>query len=265
MLRFTDQYPLWIIFAFLVVLFFISDEIGFFLGKRRQQRSRTEEKGLISTFLGASLGLLAFVLAFTFSMAATHHGDRKDLVVEEANAIGTAYLRTKLLPEQPGSAIRDLLREYVDVRVTGAQSGDIDEISKVMAGSEELHEQMWEKVSALSKEGSGPVQVVLFFADSLNDVIDLHSKRITSALRNRIPGTIVLALVFVAVMSMTMMGYHAGLTGVWLLIPRIALILAFASIFLLIIELDRPLKSAIRVNQQAMIDLQTMMDKDRRE
>ncbi len=114
----------------------------------------------------------------------------------------------------------------------------------------------------MAKENSGSIFAGLF-VDSLNKVIDLHSKRITVGIRNRIPMSIGITLYFVAILTMTLMGYQAGLTGIRTLVARFALILAFASVMLLITELDRPGKTIIKVSQQAMIDLQASMDKAR--
>ena len=92
-------------------------------------------------------------------------------------------------------------------------------------------------------------------------MIDLHSIRITAGNRNRIPKSIIVTLYFVAVLTMMLMGNQAGLSGIRTLVARFALILAFASVMLLITELDRPGKTMMKVSQQAMIDLQASMKK----
>jgi hypothetical protein len=257
---YVDQLPLWAVFVGIVCILFGGAEIGFGLGKWQKRRSQVEEEG-INTILGAALGLLAFMLAFSFGMAGSTHAVRKAAVLEEANAIGTAYLRAQLLPEPHSSEIQGLLREYVDVRIKAAQSQDMAVIKEGSARSEELHEELWARSIALSKESSGSIFAGLFFSDSLNDVIDLHSKRFTAGLHNRIPRVIYGALMFIAIMTMTLMGYRTGLVGVRTLIPRFALILAFGSILLLITELDRPLKTRILINQEVMLDLQRTISK----
>lgn len=255
-----DQIPLWAILLITTLILFTAAEIGFQLGKWRKRQSKDDEKAQAGTIMGAALGLLAFILAFTFGMAGSIHNARKSVLQEEANAIGTAYLRAQILPEPSSSKIKRLLKEYVDVRIKGAQSEDF--IKKAITRSEELINDLWVLSVNLAKENPGSIFIGLF-VKSLNDVIDLHSKRLTIALRNRIPMSIEITLYCVAILAMTMMGYQAGLTGVRTLVPRFALILAFASVMLLIVELDRPTKTIINVSQQAMIDLQTSMDKAR--
>jgi hypothetical protein len=94
--------------------------------------------------VGGILGLLAFVLAFTFSMTASQHGLRKQSVLDEASAISTAYLRANLIDEQYGKEIKSLLRDYVDARV-GVNKDNID---AVIAKSLELHRLLWAQVSS---------------------------------------------------------------------------------------------------------------------
>ena len=256
-----DQIPLWAVFLITTLILFTAAEIGFHLGKWRKQRSKDEEKGQTGALMGAALGMLAFLLAFTFGMAGSKQDARKKLVLEEANAIGTAYLRAQILPEPYSSKIKGLLQEYVDVRLKGAQSiKSIDQLKQAIARSEELHNELWALSVSLAKENSGSIFAGLF-VDSLNKVIDLHSKRITAGIRNRIPMSIGITLYFVAILTMTLMGYQAGLTGIRTLVARFALILAFASVMLLITELDRPAKTVLKVSQQTMIDLQASMDK----
>ena len=260
LLEFLDQRPLWAVFACMVCILFGGAEIGFYFGKWQRRRSQVEEKSL-DVILGAALGLLAFMLAFSFGMAGSTNGLRKAVVLEEANAIGTAYLRAQLLPEPHGSEIQNLLREFVDVRIEAPRFQNMGEVKELVARSDELHEELWSRSIALSKENSGSIFAGLFFSDSLNDVIDLHSKRKAAALHNRIPRSIYTSLAFLAVMTMTLMGYRSGLTGIRTLIPRFALILAFGAIMLLITELDRPFRTKLLINQQVMIDLQETMSK----
>ncbi len=211
-----------------------------------------------SATVGATLALLAFTLAFTFAMAASRYDTRKQLVLEEANAIGTTYLRALLLPTLQASEVRELLRRYVDARLeAAAQPG---KRSEALARSEQLHELLWRQAVAAGSAQADSVMTGLFIA-SLNDVIDLHAKRL-AAWRNRIPPTIWLFLYLTAVLGMASMGYHTGLTGSRRTAAVIFLTLAFSGAMALIADLDRPQQGLIRVSQQAMQDLQASMRAD---
>jgi hypothetical protein len=111
-----DALPLWGLFLVIVVLVLFSIEGGHRLGRYRRTRSEQEKDAPVGAMVGSTLGLLAFMLAFTFGMAASRFDTRKSLVLDEANAIGTTYLRAAMLPDRRGE-VRGLLRDYVDARL----------------------------------------------------------------------------------------------------------------------------------------------------
>jgi hypothetical protein len=235
-------------------LFSIAVELGFRVGKFKHDRLEEAQNPQVSTILGASLGLLAFFLAFTFSMAGSRYDDRKKLVLDEVNTIETTYLRAQLLPEHYRTEIRDLLRKYINVRAQ-LQAADWETVRQVIVKSEELHKLLWSKVVKLS-ESSNYSGFTGLFVGSLNDLFDLHGKRVNAALRNRISVSIFLSLYLVAFLTMAMMGYQAGLNGKRAPIASFALILTFAIVMTLITDLERPRQNIFSVSQQAMVDLQ---------
>jgi hypothetical protein len=200
--------------------------------------------------VGATLGLLAFMLAFTFGLAATRFDTRRQVLLDEANAIGTTYLRAGMLPDRR-DAIRTLLRDYVDVRLEAVRSGNVTE---GIRRSEHLHDQLWTQAVALGE--THPTSIVVgLFVQALNEVIDLHAKRVTAGVRNRIPGAIWVALFTVAVLSFTAMGYHAGLSRTSRSLAELAVACTFSVVIGLIADLDRPQEGVLQVSQQALMDL----------
>jgi zinc transporter ZupT len=109
-----------------------------------------------------------------------------------------------------------------------------------------------------------PPNVPGLFIGSLNEVIDLHAKRLALGVRNRFPGTIWAALSFVAIIGTSVMGYHAGLAGSGRSLALLALVLAFSAVVMLIVDLDRPQEGLLRVSQQTMTDLQKTLAAPRR-
>ena len=109
-----DYLPLWALYAATVAIVLLSIEGGFRLGRRRIRRTEPEKESSVGEMVGASLGLLALLLAFTFGLAASRFETRRQVFLDEVNAIGTAYLRAALLPETDRMDARKLLREYVD-------------------------------------------------------------------------------------------------------------------------------------------------------
>ncbi len=247
-----DYLPLWGVYLVMIAVFLLAVEGGYRLAGYRLRRKDAGEMTQAGAIMGATLGLLAFMLAFTFSAGASRFDTRKQLVLEEANAVGTAYLRTDLLPPSPRAEMKDLLREYVEVRVQAVAKGD-EELRQGIARSEELHDLLWSRAAALVDETGNPVFAGLFI-QSLNDVIDLHAKRITAGIRNRIPMSIWITLLFVASLAMAVIGYHARLAGRRSM-AIVALVLTFSAVMLLITDLDRPDQHLFQVSQQAMADL----------
>ena len=111
-----DHIPLWVLFIGTVVLFIIAAEGGFRIGKYNTSHREQARKSQLNTILGGSIALVAFLLAITFNMAGSRFNDRKELVLDEAIAVETAYLRAKLLPEPFRTEFQDLLHKYVNVR-----------------------------------------------------------------------------------------------------------------------------------------------------
>ncbi|MET0066836.1 MAG: hypothetical protein ABW076_10890 [Candidatus Thiodiazotropha sp.] len=259
--HFLDRLDLWLLFFLLVIVLFLTAELGYYLGRRRLQQGQKnifdKEEKQAGSMMGATLGLLAFMLAFTYGAANSIHADRKALVLEESNAIGTAWLRSQLLPQQAAAEVSDLLKDYVDTRITGALTDDADELSRAILHSEEILDELW-AISVIQVGASGGQPSLALYLASINDVIDMHSKRIHVAFQ-RIPSIIMGTLLFISLVTLSMMGYQSGLNGVRTLLPRIGLILAFSAVMLLITDLDRPGRGLISVSQQTMIDLQNSM------
>jgi hypothetical protein len=250
-----DVVPLWALVVIAIVLAWFALECGYRLGRWRHAHHPEEKDAPVGAMVGAIIGLLAFMLAFTFSLAAARFEARRQVVLEEANAVGTTYLRCRLLPEpQRGEAAR-LLREYVDVRIRGVQTGHIAE---AIAQSESLHAQLWNEAMAAAEKSSGSIMTGLFI-QSLNEVIDLHAKRILVGMRSRIPLSIWCGLLMLALVGMGSMGYQAGLSATRRSPAMLLLILAFGGVLLLIVDLDRSQEGFLRVSQEAMTDLQKSM------
>lgn len=143
-----DVVPLWMVLGLSLIASLIAGEIGHQLGRVRQ-RAEHEREPTVGGIVAAELGLLAFLLAFTFSLAASRFEARREALLEEANAIGTTFLRAEMLPEPERTAIRNQLREYVDVRLTAVQKGDLE---SGVHRSTELQNEMWKGAVAVTKQ-----------------------------------------------------------------------------------------------------------------
>jgi hypothetical protein len=136
-----DSLPFWLLFICTFGFVLLAVMAGFWLGRRDGSRSASEPEAPVGSMVGATMGLLAFMLAFTFGMAASRHDTRRHLVLDEANAIGTAYLRTQLLPQPQAAEMQNVLREYVDMRLLAVRQPV--QLASAIARSEELHTLLW--------------------------------------------------------------------------------------------------------------------------
>lgn len=236
-----------------LLIFLLSMGLGFWLGDRHRKES--EQDPHINTIQAATLGLLGLLMAFTFSMAADRYASRRRVVVDEANAIGTAYLRADLLPEPNRTQVKDLLREYVDVRVEFMNAG-IDPVKFQQATDRtlQLEGELWQQAVAASANDPRSVPTGLF-VQSLNEVIDLQDTRM-ALIKNRVPEVIIDLIFISAMITIGLIGYAVGLTHKRNLIPTLMMIVLITIIFAVIIDLDRPRRGLIRVSQESMIQLQ---------
>ena len=177
------------------------------------------------------------------------------MLLDEANAIGTTYLRAGILPER-GEEVRRLLRDYVGVRLEAVESGNL---TKGIGRSENIQQKLWTEAETVGWKNPNSI-VVGLFVQSLNEVIDLHAKRVQAGLRSRIPGAIWLGLFAVASLSLATMGYHAGLSGTRRSLAILAVAVTFSVVIELIADLDRPQEGVLRISQQALLDVQRSMN-----
>jgi hypothetical protein len=255
-----DSVPLWGLFVANLLGVLLSVEVGYRLGRFRRRCSEQEKEAPVGAMVGATLGLFALLLAFTFGFAAARFDARRQVLLDEANAIGTSYLRAELLAEPHREVVRQLLREYVDVRLEAVRTGMVEQ---ALGRSEELHGKLWAQAVAVGEKNPNSIVVGLFI-QSLNEVIDLHAKRVMVGLRSRIPGPIWCILYAVAILTLAAMGYHGGLAGTSRSLALLAVALTFSAVMWLIADLDRPAEGALKVSQQAMVDLRNSMNQPNR-
>lgn len=251
-----DRYPLWGIFilAFLIVLASIG--IGTFMGRRRRNQPDHESESSLGTIIGAMLGLLAFMLAFTFGMAADRFQTRKQLLLDEVNTIGTTYLRAGLLREPHCSEIQTLLRQYLDFRAGLASQPPAEQLKglkELILRSEELQSQMWLHAVALAKADRSS-EIDALFITSLNEMMEIHNSRATT-INYRIPQAIWCVLSCITILAMVTVGYQEGLSGKRSIKMGIVLAFTFSAVIFLIADLDRA-TGTLRVNQKPLFELQ---------
>ena len=219
--------------------------------------------------MGAGLGLLAFMLAFTFSTAQSHFEARVQSLAEEARISRNAYLQADLLPEPRSSSAKQLLKDYIELRAgIGTANGSTTErIAELLRTSEKIQHDLWLlAISAETRDDAAPgtADRASPFMVSILALTDIHYTRVHSAIMNRIPFTIWITLYLMAALSMIIMGYQAGLTERRSPVATVTLAIAFSAVIILISDLDRPIMSFFEINKQLLVDLHEYMDADLR-
>ena len=243
-----------ILFGVSTVLLLLIVEVGYRIARKRQTSIDEATKAWFTAIYSAILAMLGLLLGFSYSMAQQRFEARKQLVVEEANAIGTTYLRAQWLPEPYRGDVAKLLRQYVDARLPkDLESRDIEElVQNVSVLSERLLDQLW--VHAVEVAQKNPTPVVSLFLSALNETIDLHAKRLAQ-FQNRVPESVLLLLYLFTSVAMLITGYGSGLRPQRIVLPIVAMVLLVSTALYVIVDLERP-QGLITVSQESMIRLQ---------
>ena len=247
-----DRFPIWAVYLGTVALVLVAAEIGFRIGIWLQHRDPSSGKTqMTGAVVGGMLGLMAFLLAFSIGIVIGQHNGRKAMVVTEANAVGTAYLRAGFLDEPDRTSSRDLLREYVEVRLAAA--ADLTLLESALTRSEEIHGQLWSIVEGNVRQGQESATMALF-VDSINEVIDVHSLRL-AAVDLRLPRLLGVVLYAATVLSFLLVGVASSSDGKRDPFAILLFALAFVAVLIIIVDLDRPQQGLLTVSQTALSDL----------
>ena len=232
-----------VVFAFALIAQGFAAFAGDFL-RRHSQQFRQGERHDFATIQAATLTLLALIIGFTFSMAVTRYDQRKTLEEAEANAIGTEYLRTDLLPGDLGARTRGLLRKYLDLRVEFYEQSDEQLAKNIDRQTTNLQAELWSTVSPAAS--SQPTPVVALAIAGMNDVINSQGYT-QAAWWNRIPIGAWAMMGLMAVSCNFLVGYGERRKGETILF--ILPVVVSLSLFL-IADLDSPRGGVIRVHPQ---------------
>lgn len=252
----TDSFILsgsfFMIAPLMLISFFLVITIGYRIGKRHSQKPTMAEKRekTAGTITGAMLALLGFMLAISLSMADTKFEHRRQLILDEANAISTASLRAQAIGGIHGTEIVRLLKEYTRLRLDFFVAGEDPKRLKIIyEQTSVLQGNIWEHASAIAQTAPTPISGLLL--SSLNEVFDLAASR-RWILEVRLPPYIIKLLMVFSLLSMGMMGYYFGVCGVYHPILSGLLFFALTFIILLIMDLDRPRSGYITPEQSPL-------------
>lgn len=246
-----------LIASVLFLCMLLSVEMGFRIrSRRRKQAVAAEAITQANALLVSMLGLLALLLAFTFSAALQRYDDRSQAVVAEANAIGTTYLRAQLLPAVMQDEVQGLVRQYLDIRIQEGRVdfSDAEKQELLLRQSMLVRGQIWNHAVRAAEQDRGAIATALFI-QSLNELIDASEAR-KAANSRHVPEIVIFLMFATVVISTTTLGFASGIAGHRITLAAFVLMMLIALVIYLIIDLDRPRRGAIQVSQESMLSLQ---------
>lgn len=227
----------------------IASEAGYRLGRILGQSNEAFGRQF-DVIRSATFAMVAFLIAFAFSGAGSRFVDRLDIIVKEANALGTAWLRADLLPEPQKSKLKTALKEYTADRVQILSTDDWDEVQRLLAQVGDLQGRMW----AQALDGAaGNAPLLALVLPPVNEVIDLHTTHLAAANRH-LPLPILVVLLAMSALSLVLAGFGNGrvgrrfplLDGIYAIVLAVALWMTF--------DLDRPRQGFIQISIQPLVD-----------
>lgn len=253
--------PSYVISALLLASMTTAMWLGMLTGKKIQLNENDESRSQANAVQGSLLGLLALLLGFTFSLSLGRFDQRSAEVVNEANAIGTAWLRTDLLSDERRDVAKKLLSQYGEVRIeaAGVETSETQNRAALVAQAEALFGALWSVAAEEAQARSGPAAVS--FTTSLNDMIDALSSR-DAAIDRHVPEPVLYLLYGTFVILGGVIGFTAAISGVRPGVPIYAMMTLIVVLVFLIIDLDRPRRGIIEVDQSKLLATIDQMNLD---
>ena len=243
------------IFAATAILQLLAFHAGVQLGRWRSRQADPEPPLSVRTIVASILGLLSFILGFTFGLASSHFDARNQTVFDETIAIGAAYRRADFLPEPDRTNVRDLLREYLDLRL---EAGEPADPKATLARLRRLQEQIWDEAVAIGERNSGAASSAPL-VQLLSDVINVHGERVLDGMRTRIPDKVWMTLYCIMTLALGAAGYHSGLMGARRSIAAVFYSLIFAAVIVMIAAGDNPGLDQLRASHQSLMELRARL------
>lgn len=244
--------PTWAIMLAVAILIIASNELGSCIGRLPSVRGISEGAG--SAAQAAAFMLVGLLLGFSFSLSLARYDARRTTLVQEANAIGTTFLRTELLDRQSARALRRDLREYVGVRIDYALAAA--QPSRQLLDGEEssaIQRRMWTVAANAARQNPNPITALVI--SGLNETIDLSTTE-GEVLSAHIPDIVMIGLVLIILIAAAMMGLTFARTNQRAIVAEILYAVVLALAIGLVLDLDRPQRGFVRISLEPMMTLQ---------
>lgn len=243
---------LFLTWAVLFVILLVAGEVGYRSGRYRSRIAPVgdAERATIGTLVAAMSTLLAFALGLTISFAQSRFETRRDLVVQEANAIGTAWLRAGLFDAPEGPALRGLIESYTKTRLAYLVTTTRPGIAEILNRTNAQQTEIWREVNAIARKRADPLAASLIA--SVNDMIDLSMSQ-HFAFANRVPVYLLWAVLFGSMLSIGAMQFQFGVGERRQPVLSGLLLFMWTGAIILIIDLNRPRLGELQIDPAPLI------------
>ena len=236
-------------------LLLLFNQLGYWLGQRYKNDDDDDIKALTNAVQTSTLGLLALLLGFTFSMSMQRYDQRNQAMIAETNEVQNLVLQVQLLPEQQQQQLLPMIKKYVEQRLELGQI-DItrfDEREAYQAKVKVIQQSMWKTVAQIDQQTQLDMSAV---SKQLQLVFETYNKR-NALLMMHVPEVVIYLLFTVFVSAFCILGYSSGLAAKRIIIPTTMVMFLITMIVFIIIDLDRPKRGLIKVNQDSMQSIAT--------
>jgi hypothetical protein len=230
-------------------------DIGFWLGSLTRSADEPFDR-LVDLVRTLTAALVAFLIGFAFSGAASRFIDRQDIIVKEANALGTAYLRAETIADPQRGELKAAIKEYTADRVTLLSREGRDQIDALLAKVSGLHERMW-RLAIDATQNNAPLMAVVL--PPINEIIDLHSTHLAMA-RRHLPIPIMTMLLGTAAIGVGMIGFGNGRVGRRFSVLDAVYGIVLAAALWMVVDLDYPGIGIIRVSNLPLVEALAAMN-----
>jgi hypothetical protein len=253
-----DDIPLWLLFVITTLLIVGAIELGYLVCRKTRSKRVGEKEAPVAAIGGTVLALLAFILAFTFSIVAGRYDARKGLVREQATAIRSAYARSDFLPEPLRAESKALYQEYIALVVDTSTAGYFSENPDALAEMRAIQAQLWDKAVENVRLGDNS-DISASYVESVDDMRNVQAVRVTVALGSRIPSGLWIILYVLVALGMFAVGYQTAIAESRRSLIMVIMAMSFSIVICLIAALDNPERGVIAISQQPLIDLREEM------
>lgn len=250
--------PWWAGLLLAIAVLVAVSELGFWIGRWRAGREGPPASSEVGRLVAALVTLLSLLLGFSLNMVDGRLRERKALIIDEANAIGTAYRRAALIGEPQATRARAELRRYVELRL---EPKTIEALERAIRASEATHQRLWNLLEAAVEANPPDSQAVARFEVAVDEVINLHYKRITVGYYGGLPRMITAVVWLASVLALLMVGFWSGLLSRRLPLAVLALVVAVSFPIVTIHRLSAARTGLLDHTQRVMKDLEASLNR----